>query len=709
MTLERVYGPEQLTRYNMFTSSMINGEPAPGYSSGDAIAAVEETAGRILPRGYTFDWSGVTREEIKSGNQTLAVFLVCLFFVYLLLAAQYESYILPFAIVLSMPAGIFGSYLFLWATGLENNVYAQVALVMLIGLLAKNAILIVEFAIQRRKEGATILQAAIEGSVSRLRPILMTSFAFVAGLIPLCIATGAGAIGNRSIGTAAAGGMITGTLFGIFLVPGLYVIFESFATKIRMKRVVVGLILLVTVTSCKITSEVSEPSLTLPDSYFGEVDTTDVALIPWAVFYKDSSLVRLIETALENNRDMRMSTGQLELALADYKMQSKNYLPAVDITATNALKRFGTYTMDGVGNEDTNESERVPADKKIPMSPYREWYGGLAFSWEADIWGKLFSQRKAAMARYMASGEYRHGMYTWLVGEVASNYFELMGLDQEKKVLQENLRLQEVGLEMMRVQKAGGNVNQLAVDQFEAQLLNVKSQLVGVEREIIVTEGRINELLGRFPHRLVRDSISGYDDLQLPPVGMPEQLLKRRPDIRQAELELAAANWDVNVARTAFYPSLQISGLAGFQSFDFSKWLSPASAAYNIASGISAPIFRRRQVRAMYDAANARQRVLLGKYERALLTGYYEVYVTITTFENLDERIELKRSEVEVLRQAYNNANDLFSVGYATYLEVITAQRRMLEVELEYTRLKKQKLMNLALLYRALGGGWESD
>jgi len=234
--IEPAYGPEQLTRYNMFTSSMINGEPSAGYSSGDAIAAVNETAAQVLPRGYTFEWSGVSREEIKSGNQALVIFMICLFFVYLLLAAQYESYLLPFAIILSLPAGIFGSYLFLLLAGLQNNIYAQVALVMLIGLLGKNAILIVEFAIQRRREGHPVLASAVAGAAARLRPILMTSFAFVAGLIPLCIATGAGSIGNRSIGMAAAGGMVTGTLAGIFLVPGLYVLFESLKTYMRDKR-----------------------------------------------------------------------------------------------------------------------------------------------------------------------------------------------------------------------------------------------------------------------------------------------------------------------------------------------------------------------------------------------------------------------------------------------------------------------------------------
>ena len=227
ITIERVYGPEVLTRYNMYMSAMINGEPAEGYSSGDAIAAVERVAAETLPRGFDIEWSGMTREEILSGNQTVYIFGICLLFVYLLLAAQYESFLLPMPVLLSLPTGIFGSYIALVLVGLDNNIYAQVALVMLIGLLAKNAILIVEFAIARNKEGYDIIPAAIEGARQRLRPILMTSFAFVAGLIPLCIATGAGATGNRSIGIAAAGGMLIGTIFGLVIIPGLYIFFAK--------------------------------------------------------------------------------------------------------------------------------------------------------------------------------------------------------------------------------------------------------------------------------------------------------------------------------------------------------------------------------------------------------------------------------------------------------------------------------------------------
>ena len=225
-TIERVYGPEQLTRYNMYTAAMVNGETAPGYSSGDAIKAIDAVAKTKLPRGFDLEYSGMTREEILAGNQVVYIFLLCFVFVYLLLVAQYESFLLPLPVLLSLPFGIFGSLLFLYLFGLENNIYAQVAMVMLIGLLGKNAILVVEFAVLQVKKGIPPLEAAITGAVLRLRPILMTSFAFIAGLIPLMIATGAGAIGNRTIGSASAGGMLMGTVLGLLIIPGLFVLFS---------------------------------------------------------------------------------------------------------------------------------------------------------------------------------------------------------------------------------------------------------------------------------------------------------------------------------------------------------------------------------------------------------------------------------------------------------------------------------------------------
>jgi HAE1 family hydrophobic/amphiphilic exporter-1 len=231
MKMEKVYGLSEITRHNMYNSSEISGSAAPGYSSGAAIDAIKEVADKTLPRGFGIDWAGISKDEVGQGNQAIYIFLICLGFVYLILAAQYESFILPFAVLLSLPCGIFGAFLLLKILGLENNIYAQVAFVMLIGLLGKNAVLIVEFAVQKHRGGATVIQAAMEGAAVRFRPILMTSFAFIAGLIPLVIASGPGKIGNRTIGSAAAGGMLLGTLLGVLVIPGLYYIFGKMSEK----------------------------------------------------------------------------------------------------------------------------------------------------------------------------------------------------------------------------------------------------------------------------------------------------------------------------------------------------------------------------------------------------------------------------------------------------------------------------------------------
>lgn len=236
MTMKKRQGPNEITRYDLYNSAAIRAEPMPGYTTGDAIEAVKEVAAKTLPQGYDIAWEGLSFDEAARGNEALVIFTVVLVFVYLVLAAQYESFVLPLVVLLSLPAGIFGSFLLLKATGLANDVYSQVGLVMLIGLLGKNAVLIVEYAVQKQAQGMSIRDAAIEGAKARFRPILMTSFAFIAGLIPLAIATGAGAVGNRTIGTSALGGMLFGTVFGVVLIPGLYYVFAKMTEGKRLIR-----------------------------------------------------------------------------------------------------------------------------------------------------------------------------------------------------------------------------------------------------------------------------------------------------------------------------------------------------------------------------------------------------------------------------------------------------------------------------------------
>ena len=235
MHFEKRLGPNEITRYNLYNSATIRGLSVEGYTSGDAIKAIQEVAKETLPKGYDIAWEGLSYDEARRGNEAIVIFLVVLIFVYLVLAAQYESFVLPLVVILSLPVGVLGSFLLLKVMGLANDVYAQIGIIMLIGLLGKNAVLIVEFAVQKQRTGATVLEAAIEGARARFRPILMTSFAFIAGLIPLVVASGAGAIGNRTIGSSALGGMLLGTLVGVLVIPGLYYVF---ATMIKGRKLI---------------------------------------------------------------------------------------------------------------------------------------------------------------------------------------------------------------------------------------------------------------------------------------------------------------------------------------------------------------------------------------------------------------------------------------------------------------------------------------
>jgi HAE1 family hydrophobic/amphiphilic exporter-1 len=236
ITLKRIFGPETVSRFDMFTSMSVSGSPNDGFSTGQALLAIQQTAAEKLPAGYGFEYSGISREEQAAGSQTIYIFLLCLAFVYLLLSAQYESYLLPFAVLLSLPVGLSGIFVFAKLFGEDNNIYMQISMIMLIGLLSKNAILIVEFAVERRAKGMGLLEAAIEGGKARLRPILMTSFAFIFGLLPLIFAKGVGANGDRSIGTGAIGGMLFGTCLGVFVIPTLFIIFQGLQEKVRKNK-----------------------------------------------------------------------------------------------------------------------------------------------------------------------------------------------------------------------------------------------------------------------------------------------------------------------------------------------------------------------------------------------------------------------------------------------------------------------------------------
>lgn len=472
----------------------------------------------------------------------------------------------------------------------------------------------------------------------------------------------------------------------------------------------IGLIGLMIVSSCKVADvTLPEKSTLLPDRFEDvERDTTlSMAQLNWENYFSDPNLKNLIRVALSNNQDNRMTLERIKASRAVLRSAKAGLLPTLSGNAGASQRKFGEYTMDGVGNFDTNFSENLTEDKRVP-DPYPDFILGMGFGWEIDVWGKLRNQKQAAAARYFASEEMAKHVKTWLIAELASNYYQLLALDSEIEILHENIRLQELGLRLILELKEAGKSNQLAVDQFEALLLNTKAQLEAKLRQQKTTEFGLTRLAGTLEipsERSVLDS--AVERPRVREIGLPSQMLQSRPDIREAEFVLQAAKFDVGAARAAFFPSFNLFGMAGFNAFDFSKlFLAPASTMYQMGAGLTAPVFNRRQIQAAFTQAKADQQIALLDYEKRVLNAYLEVLDLVNQINTYENQLKLKQYEASVQQRSIDNSNTLFSVGYANYLEVINAQTRALESSIELAELKAARLQANVMLYRALGGGW---
>src|SRR5690606_28290317 len=658
----------------------------------------------------TIEWAGMTREQVISGNQAVYIFALCLVFVYLLLSAQYESFLLPLPVILGLPAGIFGSFLFLKLLGLENDIYAQVALVMLIGLLGKNAILIVEYAVLKQKQGMSVLQAAIEGAYVRLRPILMTSFAIIAGLIPLMLASGAGAIGNRTIGTASVGGMFIGTLFGVIIILGVYVLCSRKKRDIKKKKMTsqVATVIMLTmslIVSCSVPKQLEKvthaelPAQFKQDDSLTAVntDTTSIAYQSWKDVFTDPYLKELIDSALVYNYDLQQAVQRIEIAQASFKQRKAALLPSLDLAAEAGLRKYGFYTEEGIGNYDSNFSENLKDDEKIPEPAIPDYFVGVRASWELDLWGKLRAQKNAAFNSLLAENEARRLVETELVTNIASAYYELLSLDAKIKVFDNNIVLNEQALEITELQKDAGRATQLGVQQFKAFLANSRAERERTRQEITLLEHHINYLTGRFNTEVQRTE-TGFGDRPLfdkLDVGAPFQMLALRPDIREASFQLIGAEQDVRFAKAAFLPSIVLSPYIGLQTFSFNKLVNiDKSLTYGLAGGLTAPIFNQRQLKSQYETYKAMYGLSFLEYEKRVLNAYNEVSNAVKTQDHIEQRQQYVKEEVEALKGAVAAANELFIAGRVSYLEIITAQKHAVAAELDEVEVQKEELLN---------------
>jgi NodT family efflux transporter outer membrane factor (OMF) lipoprotein len=422
--------------------------------------------------------------------------------------------------------------------------------------------------------------------------------------------------------------------------------------------------------------------------------------VQWRNYFTDPNLIALIDTALKNNQELNITMQEIEIAKNEVKARKGEYLPFGGIKASGGPDKAGAYTWNG----QSEEAQKTSGGKK--------YIGDFAisafFSWELDIWGKLRNAKKAAVARYLGSIEGKNFMITNLVSEIANSYYELLALDNQMLIIRQNIEIQENALHIIKQQKDAARVSQLAVNRFEAQLLNTKNLQYDIQQQIVETENKLHFLTGSFPKTIARNAASFnttvFDSIS---AGIPSQLLENRPDIRQAEQELIASKLDIKSAKANFFPNVRLSAEVGFQAFNPAVWFNPTSLIYSVFGDLMAPLINRNAIVAAYKTSRAKQIQAVYNYEKTILNAYVEVVNQLSGIKNYSQSVDTKTKEVDILVQSIGISDNLFKSARADYMEVLLTQREALDSRMELIEIKKKQLNAEVNVYKALGGGWK--
>ena len=690
-------GPGTIKRFNMFTTAAISATAAPGYSSGEAMAAMQRIARDHLPENIGLEWSGLSYQEKKAGGQTGFVLALVFLFVFLFLAAQYESWIVPISVLLSLPIAALGAYLGIWITGLHNDIYFQIGLVTLIGLAAKNAILIVEFAKVQVDAGVDVAQAAIHAARMRFRPILMTSLAFILGMLPLVLASGPGSASRHSLGTGVFFGMLVVITVGIVLVPFFFVFIYKVKKAIRLERVArvariipvkkTGLILVaaVALSSCKLGEQYVRPELSLPAEITAGADTSSVQEIPWKNLYTDTTLQRLITTALENNKDRMIAAAKI-----------KEMIAAKRITFAEQFPEIGARIY--------GQKEQLNYGGNNPK-PDPEYGAKLTLSWELDLWGNLRWANEAGIAAYLQSVEAQRSLQLTLIAEVAAAYYELCALDHRLAIVQQTLTARREGVRLAKLRFDSGLTSETSYNQALVELARTETLPPSLERQIKMKENNLSFLLGEYPGDIPRGLPLSRQHLpDALPVGLPSSLLERRPDMRQAELKLREANAKVGVAYTDLFPKISLTGNFGLESEELGNLLK--SPAWFLAGDLLQPLFAMGKNKARLKAEKARYEQAVYSYQKSVIGAFKEVNDAIITVRKAKE-IRFSQEKLEAASAKYLKLAELQYInGVTNYIDVLDAQRGYLDARISLNNAVLDELLSVVYLYKALGGGF---
>ena len=713
------HGPDRVMRYNGYPAAEINGGPAPGYSSGQAEAAMIKIAEENMPRGMTYEWTDLTYQRILAGNTAVFVGPLCILLVFLVLAALYESFRLPLAIILIVPMCLLFAITGVWLKGSDNNIFTQIGFIVLVGLACKNAILIVEFAKRKQDEGLAPFAAAIEACRLRLRPILMTSIAFIAGVFPLVVSHGAGAEMRQAMGVAVFSGMIGVTLFGLFLTPVFYVTLMKLGRQKAPKAKTLGLgsagatagivtlLLLAAIAPARagwltIGPDYYPPTNSVPAVYKAAElgswkEGRPLDTVPkgnWWEVYNDTNLNALEARALSANQELQAGVARVDQSRATARVARSALLPGLDLAPSFDRQRYSPNAEPSFGSL-TASTFSTPLD----------------LSYEVDLWGRVRRGFESARADAQASLADFYNVLLTLQSDVAQNYFALRSLDAEIATVTGTVDLRREQVKLVRSRYDGGIGNQLEVAQAETELATTEAEAASLAQRRDELENAIAVLVGRNPSDFHLPALNTSNWAPPPPMipaGLPADLLERRPDVAAAERKLASANAQIGVAKAAFFPVLTLTGSGGYVSGDLDTLFNWDSRTWSLGPSLSLPIFAGGRNRANYKRSQAAYVEAVALYRQQVLVAFGNVEDSLSDIRHLADQAEAQERAVTNARRAAGLADDRYRSGIVSYIEVVDADRDALTAERANAELAGQRLIASVQLIKALGGGWEA-
>jgi multidrug efflux pump len=719
VTVTETHGPDRVMRYNGYPAAEINGAPAPGYSSGQAEAAIAKVAETTLPRGMSYEWTDLTYQRILAGNTTIYVGPLCILLVFLVLAALYESFRLPLAIILIVPMCLLFAIAGVWLKGSDNNIFTQIGFIVLVGLACKNAILIVEFAKRKQDEGLAPFDAAIEACRLRLRPILMTSIAFIAGVFPLVVSHGAGAEMRQAMGIAVFSGMIGVTLFGLFLTPVFYVTLMKLSGKKSPSHepkhvgfgpagatVAIVFLLALSVPSARanwleVGPDYKPLSNSVPTSYKAAALGTwkegqPLDTIPkgrWWEVYGDTNLDALEVEALQSNQGLQGAIARVEEARDTARVARADLLPQLDFDPSYNRERYSPNEEPSFGTLTAN-TFNTPLD----------------LSYEVDLWGRVRRSFESAHADAQATLADYYNVLLTLQSDVAQNYFALRELDAEIVIVNNTTSLRHEQVKFVRSRYEGGIGSELEIAQAETELATTEADAAALAQRRDELENGIAILAGCNPSdfRIAQSTNAWAPEPPQIPAGLPGDLLERRPDVAQAERELASANAKIGVAKAAFFPVVTLTGSGGYISGDVSTLFNWESRTWQFGPSVSLPIFAGGRNIAGYHRSKAGYAEAVAAYRQQVLVAFGDVENSLADISHLADQSAAQQRAVVNAQQSADLATERYRDGIVSYIEVVDANRDALTSQRAYTQLTGQRLVASVQLIKALGGGFDT-